>query len=101
MDDKTFFSYYIPALKKALSEDHINYGFLVKSPDWFYSEEISDIIDDYEDTIYKKYPILDIVYAYFDSLSHNFPDVGNMSIEECREYIVREMDKLSKKFDIN
>lgn len=101
MDDKLFFSYYLPALKQALSEDEVDYGFLVKDPSWFYPIELTEILDTYEDKIYKTYRLLDNVYGYFDSKSHNFPDVGKMDISTCREKIIEEMNVLAKKFGID
>jgi hypothetical protein len=102
MDDKTFFRYYIPALEKALSEDDINGGY-GKGPDWYYPQdnEIYRAMDNFEDANLDKFPILDMVEGYFDSRSHNFPDVGNISVDECRDRIVEEMKKLTAKYDMD
>lgn len=103
MDDKLFFTYYLPALKQALSEDEIDYVFLVKSPSWFYPKETNlyrELIK-YEDSNYVEYPILEMVAYYFDSKSHNFPDVGKIDIRTCRERIITEMNILATKFGID
>lgn len=103
MDDKSFFTYYLPALKQALSEEEIDYGFLVKNPSWFYPKDsgLDKELMKYEDSHYLEYPLLEIVAYYFDSKSHNFPDVGDMNISTCLEKIIREMNLIAKQFKID
>lgn len=102
MNNEIFFKYYLPSLKKALSEDHINYGFHVKDPSWFYPKDkiLNKEITDFEDSHYQEFPILEIVAYYFDSKSHHFPDVGKMNIDECRKYIIKEMNLLAQIYNI-
>lgn len=99
MDDKTFFKYYIPALKKALSEDHINYGFMIKGPDWWYPDELSEDMEKFEESHYKEYPLLENVAYYFDAKGHGFSEMFYLTIEDYKNKILRELSKLENKYN--
>lgn len=101
MDDKLFFTYYLPALKQALLEDHIIHNYPMKEPSDFYPIEVSLALSNYEDIIYNKYPLLDIVEGYFDYENMYNPDYGEKEIERCRNKILTEMNVIANKFKID
>lgn len=91
MNDKIFFSYYIPALERAFEEDNVNYGFLVKQPSWFYPDSLRFDLEVYEDSHYLEYPILEKVAYYFDAKSHGFDMIDNTSIDDYKKNLMLEM----------
>ena len=100
MDDRTFFSYYIPALEKAFSEDHINYGFFVKGQDSFYPEEVMHELEEFVDSHYDEYPVLEHAAYYFDALSHYESNVRGIEINQYKKQIQDDIEKIRKKFDL-
>ena len=98
MDERTFFSYYIPALEKALMEKCVDN--FVKNPDWFFPKDMQDELEDYENYIYDKYDLVKRTINYFDSLAHGFPGVFDMSLEDGRIKILEEIEDIKKKFDL-
>lgn len=98
MDDKSFFKNYLPALKQALSEDHIVKDYFIKDPSWFYPEELMKDLELYEDSHYEEYPLLEKAAYYFHAVSHNFPSFDGIEISNYRKLIVDEMKRLEKIF---
>jgi len=104
MDKITFLNFYLKALDEALDNDHINYGFQVKGPDWYYphqDESVLEAIIKYENMHYDEFPLLNMVDLYFDSKSHYFPDVGDVDIDSYRNLIIKEMDRIAQKYGIS
>lgn len=100
----TFFNYYLKALYKALENDHINYGFLVKSPSWYYPKEDLNLCRElmtFEDSHYAEFPLLENAGVYFDAKSHGFDDVGDLDIDTYKKQLIEEMIKLSTKYNIS
>lgn len=93
-----FFKYYIPSLKKALTEDHINYGFMVKGPDWWYPYEWADEMDAFEDSCYKEFPLLEKVAYYFDAKSHYFTSIKELDLDDYKKEILQSLSKLEAKY---
>ena len=102
MDDRTFFSYYIPALEKAFSEENMDKddSFDILSPNWFYPEKLWYELDEYENSHYDEYPVLEHVAYYFDAYTHGFPAIFDMSFEEYKEHILKDIEIIKKKFDL-
>jgi len=100
MDDKTFFSIYLPALSKSFENDHINYGFHVKSPEYFIEESQLTDIDSYleSDTIYDDF--FDMVGYYFDAKSHNFPSIDGIEINRYKNKIKYKAEEIKTKLNI-
>ena len=100
-DDSVFFIYYLLALKKALQSDGNN----CKDASWFYPKEISLEMDRHEDIIYNKYPIIDMVYVYFDAKCHGYDSINSgasmISIEVYRERVIQWMKITAKLFKID
>lgn len=92
MDKQALVNLYLKALEEALANDHINHGFLVKSPDCFLNVEISNKIELYydtkEDKAFNKF--YDLVAYYFDAKSHNFPDLNGVSLDLVKEMIIKQ-----------
>lgn len=100
MDRREFFSMYLPALEIALENDHINYGFLVMCPDFYVDREVSNQMDRFIEEELLDDHFVNFVAYYFDAMSHNFPDVGKVSIEEGRAYIFEEMKRLRTEYNL-
>lgn len=104
MQTNTFLNYYLKALYKALENDHVNYGFLVKSPSWYYPEDNKDLYYElmtFEDTHYLEIPLLEKVGVYFDAKSHGFDKIDNIDINDYREKIIKGMIRLSEEYNIS
>jgi len=100
MNKREFFSIYLDALEKALDNDHHNYGFLVWSPEYYMESETVASIDKFIEDELPDDSFLDFVAYYFDAKSHNFPDVGDISIEGARSYIIDEMARLRREYSL-
>ncbi|RAJ08774.1 hypothetical protein LX64_01428 [Chitinophaga skermanii] len=98
MDERFFFKVYLNALENALKNDHHNYGYLVKSPDFYMDSETMHEIDRFIEEALPNREFIDFVEEYFDAKSHNFPDVGKMDIDDARKYIIDEIGKLKMKY---
>ena len=95
MNEKDFFTNYIPALDKALSYDNINDEFSVKSPNWYIKDQkLRNQMDLFEDKNFNKYKkLFDSVSIYFDAKSHGFEKVENIEIDKYKTIILDEMNK--------
>lgn len=104
MNDKDFFKNYIPALKKALSEDNKVVDYHILTPDWFINnKELSMEMDLFEEENYDKYiQLFERVAGYFDAKSHGFQYVlkDGYSIEQCKLDILDILDKYSVMYQI-
>jgi|GEM_PF-1422272 len=98
MDNKIFFKYYIPALKKALVEDHINYGSMIKGPDWWYPKELYEDMEIFEESHYEEYPLLEHAAYYFDAKGHGFSEMFYLSIDDYRKKVLRELSEIEEEF---
>ncbi|NDV66563.1 hypothetical protein [Bacteroides sp. 224] len=95
-----FFSYYLLALKEALSQDEVNYGFFTKSPSWFYPKELYVALERYEESHYDEFPLLEKVACYFDAKSHNFPTIESVEINIYRDSLIEEAKEIALKIGL-
>lgn len=100
MTNKLFFSYYLVALKEALSQDEINYGFLVRPPSWFYPPKMYNALERYEESHYNEFPLLEKVAYYFDAKSHNFSTVESVEINIYRNSLIEEAKEIASKIGL-
>ena len=100
MTSKLFFSYYLIALKEALSQDNVNSGFLVKSPNWFYPKDMYDVLAEFEESHYDEFPFIEKVAYYFDAKSHRFSNVRGVDINSYRNMLIETAKDISLKFGI-
>ncbi|AZB00013.1 hypothetical protein EG359_10425 [Chryseobacterium joostei] len=96
MNEKDFYSIYIPALERAFENDNINYGFYVKSPEDYLNDDLSRQITNYLET--NEDSFTERVSYYFDAKSHNFPSIQNISIEDYKVNLIKDMLEVKKKF---
>lgn len=95
MERKDFFSYYIPALEKAL--DYVNkLDFELCGPDSFIDDEtIRNSVDKFEDENYYEFKkLFDTVTIYLDAKSHNFNEIEGISVEDYKKEIINEISKI-------
>jgi hypothetical protein len=83
---------YMIALLEAINNDHINYGYLVKSPEWYLTLNTENEIENYYNSKLDKEfnEFHDLVAYYFDAKSHNFPDLQGIPLELVREKILTQ-----------
>jgi hypothetical protein len=97
MDKQALVNSFLMALEEALANDHINHGFLVKSPDWYLDAEVSNKIESYYDSeenrAFNKF--FDLVEYYFDAKSHNFPELNGVSLDLVKEMIIKQSKEFS------
>lgn len=93
MEEKEFYSYYLPALEKALMQDHINEGYRVRGPSFFIegSRNKRLLIDNYVDKMSGVDKFLDKVGIYFDAISHYFDEIDGVEIEGFKRVILEEL----------
>ena len=77
MDDVEFYKNYLPALKKALSNEDNCEQFNVKGPEFYLdlSDEKIIELENYLDQTIGKNQFLDNVAYYFDAKSHGFNEI--------------------------
>lgn len=101
MDKSEFLQIYLPALKQALEHDSENSGYHVH-PTLEYIGEAD--LPDVEEFIESKYDelnyLFDLETAYFDAVSHYFPSIGTMTIDEFKEKLQRCIIALSHEYKI-
>lgn len=100
MDRQQFFRIYLKALKVALENDHIDHGYLVKGPDWYMDEGIVADMDAFMEQELADDDFVNLVEYYFDAMSHNLPDVGRLSVEDARVYIIEEMTRIKAEYKL-
>lgn len=100
MTNKLFFSYYLSALKEALSRDGVNDGFLVKSPCWFYPKEWYAALERYEESHYNDFPVLEKVAYYFDAKSHHSLTIDGVEIDSYRSSLIEEIKEIAFKMGL-
>lgn len=103
MTSLEFYKIYIPALELALSNDDVNYGFLVKGPESYLNLSHYDLtlFECYLDEIGEKNDFIDKVAYYFDAISHGFLEIDGRSIVVYRNEIVIEMKRIKLKYNID
>ena len=102
MNEKEFFSLYIPALEQALLNDDTNDDFSVLGPDWFVKDKSKlEKIYSFEDENFEKYKSLfqNVAY-YFGAKSHNFNTINGIKKEIFKNNLGVEILKLKKKYNI-
>ncbi len=97
-----FYSYYIPALMKALSNQDKWEQFNVKGPEFFLdtSNEKQKEIEIYIDKMVGKDSFLDDVSYYFDAISHGFCEINGIKIETFKENLESKILEYKKKYII-
>lgn len=100
MEAREFYIIYLKALEEALANDHINYGFLVKAPDFYIEEEYLILAENFIDGRTEGVDFLDRVGYYFDAVSHNFPSINNIPIEKYRQSILSQMQEIKAIYNI-
>ena len=98
MSNKDFLKIYIPALELALKNDHKNYGYCVNGPEYFIESNCQMEIDNFIESVTSTefYTFLNMVGYYFDAISHNFPSIQGIEINDYKEKIIIEKDKLKE-----
>ena len=101
MNNKDFYKLYLKALEIALSQDHINYGFHTKGPDFFIEDNHLSKVDNYinlrcDDNM----NFIDSVGYYFDAKSHNFSNIQGVDINIYRLHIVEGIKDLKLKYGL-
>lgn len=98
MNKEVFYKIYLPALRKALEKDN---GITIPDPERYIEDkELRQQISIYIDRVTDD-EFVDKVGYYLDARIHNFPDVGNVSIIDCKEEIWKELLALEQKFAEN
>lgn len=94
MNDKLFLKIYLPALEKALANDDVDEGYDVLLPmDYIEDQTILSEIEKYEKEHYDKfYLFFELVYGYFDAKAHCFESVGQYTVAEYREKLVKSLE---------
>ncbi len=96
MDRIEFYSYYIPALNKALEALKIElHREFISGPELFLEAPNSILmeIDNYIDNNSGKDEFLDLVGYYFDAITHGFTSIDGEDIEKCRLKIIKMIDE--------
>jgi len=94
MNELSFLNQYINALKEALSEDQIDSYSFVKFPNWYYPKEISREMEEMENVLYKKYPIMEKALYYFDAKSENSSPIQEKDLKLLRKELIHEIQLL-------
>lgn len=102
MKKKEFYQYYIPALIKAFENDFFHEDFFIKSPEQYfdYSASVVKELDKYIDSNSGKDDFLDNVAYYFDAKSHNFKKINNITLNEFKYEIQKEIQVIKEKYGI-
>ncbi|MCI3939450.1 hypothetical protein MQX03_19940 [Chryseobacterium aahli] len=98
-----FYTYYIPALEKALDEDNINKPMYdIKDPTQFLvgDYEIIKNIDFFLDISSGENIFLDTVAYYFDAISHGFLSINNTSVHDMKILIWEYIYEIKKKYNL-
>ncbi|RAJ06486.1 hypothetical protein LX64_01613 [Chitinophaga skermanii] len=95
MNKTEFYKIYLPALRKALEEDHINLGFCVRSPEYFIVENVLPGIVRLIDTEWSDDAFIIEVDEYFDAVSHYAEDYKGIPIYMAKENIIRQMQQIA------
>ena len=100
MTEVEFYKLFLPALNKALENDHINYGFYVAGPEDYVETEYLMDVENHMDTTSENVDFLDMVAYYFDAKSHNFPDVGEETINQYKIRLIEKANEIKKKYKL-
>ena len=97
MTEQDFFAIYIPAVRKAIITE---VGFGVSRLDWFIDDEVlRESVMNFEEKIYDEHAVFfDMVHEFLDAYSHNFPTVGDCSIEESRRNLEAMLDIYEQRY---
>jgi hypothetical protein len=98
MEKREFYNIYFAGLKKALENDHINYGYHVHAPDYYIDKDIVRIVYSFMENKMAEDNFINFVEEYFDAKSHNFPDVGNVDIDTAKCMILNEMEQIKAEY---
>ena len=101
MDSSTFYKIYLPALKQALEEDHINYGFMVRSPAYFIGQTFGNEIMMLLEQEYANDPFIILVEEYFDAKTHYAPDFKGIPIGEVKAGILEQLRAMEEQLNAN
>ena len=96
MNNKDFFSVYLPALKESLANDTVNYGFFVKGPDYYINEKYLNEMEDFIEKNKEYAYFFDMIGIYFDAKSHCFDKIDGIGINIYKnkiENIASSIDK--------
>ncbi|WP_282044302.1 hypothetical protein [Winogradskyella flava] len=101
MDRNEFFQYYLSALKEALSNDSKNYGYLVKSYDWYIQDPtVLRKMENFKNDNYKKFhDIFNMEESYFDAKSHYAEEVLGIPINKYRNDLLELISLYGKKIN--
>jgi len=101
MDNTTFYSIYIPALEEALENDHIDYGFHVKGPDFYIDKKYLIDVDSYIQNSGDNEDFFNRIAYYFDAISHNFPNILGVTLYTYKKNILENIESLKQKYNLN
>jgi hypothetical protein len=102
MDQRTFFSYYLPALEQALRHDHEWDVFLVKGPDYFYAgdEQLYRVLETFIEAHCDEIELFDRVGLYFDAMSHGFDTIDGIQVQDYKAMIRNQAAVIKQKFEL-
>lgn len=98
MDRKEFWEIYLPALEKALDNDHIRY----ENDDHYHVQDYSYYLDEtqlreievfIENELWH-HPLITLVTAYFDAVSGGQDWIGKEATYVCRRQIQERMNEM-------
>lgn len=103
MNDIEFFRKYIPALKKALSNDNQGENFEIDTPDWYVKDEsLRNRMDVFEEENFDKFSsIFQMVTNYFHAKAHYFEKINDVTIENYKKELELEIDKYCEQYGID
>lgn len=100
MEKEFFFSIYLTALDSAINNDNINYGYQVRTLDWYIDDDkIRNEVDLFEQENYENYKeIFESVAFYFDAKSHYFKTINGIEIDTYRIKLKQLIDEYKLRF---
>jgi hypothetical protein len=99
-DWRTFFKSYLPALREAIANDHINLGFLVKGPEWYLDEPTRKKAEKLAGMPGVFDHLFSMVDIYFDAKSHGFPNIDDEDVDEYRSKLRDEITRIERQFNL-
>jgi hypothetical protein len=102
MDQRTFFSYYLPALEEALRHDHEWETFLVKGPDFYYAgdDQLYQVLETFIEAHCDEIALFNQVGLYFDAMSHGFDAIDGVRVQAYKAMIAKEANFIKQRLDL-
>ncbi len=101
LDDKTFFTIYLPALEEALNNDEPSEPFYLKKPLDYVAGAYVDEADRFEEINYEKYAeFFNEIAVYFDAKEHGLDYYYSEEMSLAKSRIYASIQKLKTAFGI-